>query len=42
MRKIVVNASAAALLVYKGSQQVGRSVGETQPGWIAGLHDKAV
>lgn len=32
----------STLLVYKDGKEVGRSVGETQPEWIADLLDKAV
>lgn len=34
--------SQSTLLVYKDGKEVGRSVGETQPEWIADLLDKAV
>ena len=32
----------STLLVYKDGKEVGRSVGETQPEWIADLLDKAI
>ncbi|MGH1572015.1 thioredoxin family protein [Methylobacterium sp. P31] len=32
----------STLIAYKGSTEVGRSVGETQPEWIEGLLEKAL
>lgn len=34
--------SQSTLIVFKDGKEVGRSVGETQPEWIADLLDKAV
>ena len=41
VRKLGATAQST-LLVYKDGKEVGRSVGETQPEWIADLLDKAV
>jgi thioredoxin 1 len=32
----------STLIAYKGTAEVGRSVGETQPEWIEGLLEKAL
>ena len=41
MRKLRANAQST-LIAYRGSREVGRSIGETQPEWIEDLLDKAV
>lgn len=41
VRKLGATAQST-LLVYKDGKEVGRSVGETQPEWIADLLDKAL
>lgn len=41
VRRLGANAQST-LIVYKDGKEVGRSVGETQPEWIADLLDKAI
>ena len=41
LRKLDVR-TQSTLIVYKGSVETGRSVGETQPEWIEGLVEKTL
>lgn len=34
--------SQSTLIAYKGTKEVGRSIGETQPEWIEGLVEKTL